>query len=367
MTDPQLLDRRRFYIGGAWVEPDSPNDAPVLDPSTEEAAAVISLGSEGDTDAAVGAARAAFPAWSETDPSVRVGLLERLLEVYEARSEEMATAISLEMGAPIDLARNSQVTAGSWHLRNTIAALASFAFDRPLDEDSPGDRILYEPVGVCALITPWNWPMNQVTLKVGPALGVGCAVVLKPSEIAPLSSALFAELVHEAGFPPGVFNLVNGDGAGVGTWLSGHRDVDMVSFTGSTRAGTAVTTNSADSIKRVALELGGKGANLVFADADDGAVERGVRHCFNNSGQSCNAPTRMLVERPAYDDAVATARRIAEETTVGAPDAPGRHLGPVVSEAQFDKIQALIDSGVREGASLVAGGPGRPEDHEVGY
>ncbi|MEZ5373661.1 MAG: aldehyde dehydrogenase family protein [Microthrixaceae bacterium] len=367
MTDPQLLDRRRFYIGGAWVEPDSPNDALVLDPSTEEAAAVISLGSEADTDAAVGAARAAFPAWSETDPSVRVGLLERLLEVYEARSEALATALSLEMGAPIDLARNSQVTAGSWHLRNTIAALASFAFDRPLDEDSPGDRILYEPVGVCALITPWNWPMNQVTLKVGPALGVGCTVVLKPSEIAPLSSALFAELVHEAGFPPGVFNLVNGDGAGVGTWLSGHRDVDMVSFTGSTRAGTAVTTNSADSIKRVALELGGKGANLVFADADDGAVERGVRHCFNNSGQSCNAPTRMLVERPAYDEAVATARRIAEETTVGAPDAPGRHLGPVVSEAQFDKIQALIDSGVREGASLVAGGPGRPEDHEVGY
>ena len=367
MTDADLLDRRNFYIDGSWVTPSQPNDALVIDPSTENPSAVISLGWAADTDAAVAAARAAFPAWSRTEPSARVELLEQLLELYKERSEEMARTISLEMGAPIDLALKSQVTAGSFHLRNTITALESFAFDRPLRDDTPGDRILYEPVGVCALITPWNWPMNQVTLKVGSAVGAGCTMVLKPSEIAPLSSALFAELVHDAGFPPGVFNLVNGDGAGVGTQLSGHPDVDMVSFTGSTRAGVAITRNSADSVKRIALELGGKGANIVFADADEGAIERGVRHCFNNSGQSCNAPTRMLVERPIYDEAVAIAQRLAAETAVDAPDKMGRHIDPVVSQAQFDKIQGLIDTGIREGALLAAGGPGRPNGHEVGY
>ena len=335
MTDADLLDRRNFYIDGSWVTPSQPNDALVIDPSTENPSAVISLGWAADTDAAVAAARAAFPAWSRTEPSARVELLEQLLELYKERSEEMARTISLEMGAPIDLALKSQVTAGSFHLRNTITALESFAFDRPLRDDTPGDRILYEPVGVCALITPWNWPMNQVTLKVGSAVGAGCTMVLKPSEIAPLSSALFAELVHDAGFPPGVFNLVNGDGAGVGTQLSGHPDVDMVSFTGSTRAGVAITRNSADSVKRIALELGGKGANIVFADADEGAIERGVRHCFNNSGQSCNAPTRMLVERPIYDEAGAIAQRLAGETAVEATERL-----PAVMEAQLHAQQA---------------------------
>jgi aldehyde dehydrogenase (NAD+) len=366
-TATDLVDRRHFYINGAWTPPTAPRDALVIDPSSERPCAVISLGSRADTDAAVAAARAAFDSWSRTPAADRLTLLEGLLEVYQQRAPELAEAISMEMGAPIDLAVRSQVTAGSWHIANTISALESFDFDRPLGEHAPGDRILYEPVGVCAMITPWNWPMNQVTLKVAPALAVGCTLVLKPSEVAPLSSALFADIVHEAGFPPGVFNLVNGDGEGVGTQLSAHPDVDMVSFTGSNRAGVAVTHNAAESVKRVALELGGKGANIVFADADDGAVERGVRHCFNNSGQSCNAPTRMLVERSVYDAAVATAERVSNEMTVDVSSKTGPHIGPVVSEAQFDKIQGLIESGRSEGARLVAGGPGRPDGLETGY
>lgn len=367
MTATDLIDRRQFYIDGSWAPPAEQHDAFVIDPSTEQPCAVISLGSQTDTDAAVAAARAAFDSWSRTPAAQRVALLVKLLEVYERRSSEMAEAISMEMGAPIDLALQSQVSAGSWHIRNTIAALEAFDFDRPLSEGALGDRILYEPVGVCAMITPWNWPMNQVTLKVAPALGVGCTMVLKPSEVAPLSSSLFAEMVDEAGFPPGVFNLVNGDGAGVGSQLSAHPDVDMVSFTGSNRAGVAITHNAAESVKRVALELGGKGANIVFADADGAAVERGVRHCFNNSGQSCNAPTRMLVERSVYDAAVATAQRVSNEMTVDIASKNGRHIGPVVSQAQFDKIQGLIESGQSEGARLVAGGPGRPDGLKVGY
>jgi aldehyde dehydrogenase (NAD+) len=367
MTAIDLIDRRQFYIDGAWAPPAEQNDAHVIDPSTEQPCAVISLGSQADTDAAVAAARAAFDSWSRTPAAERVALLVKLLEVYERRSGEMAEAISMEMGAPIDLALQSQVSAGSWHIRNTIAALEGFDFDRPLSDGAPGDRILYEAVGVCAMITPWNWPMNQVTLKVAPALGVGCTMVLKPSEVAPLSSSLFAEMVDEAGFPAGVFNLVNGDGAGVGSQLSAHPDVDMVSFTGSNRAGVAITHNAAESVKRVALELGGKGANIVFADADEAAVERGVRHCFNNSGQSCNAPTRMLVERSVYDAAVATAERVSNEMTVDLASKNGRHIGPVVSQAQFDKIQGLIETGQSEGARLVAGGPGRPDGLDVGY
>ncbi|MEO6651467.1 MAG: aldehyde dehydrogenase family protein, partial [Ilumatobacteraceae bacterium] len=304
MSTTELLDRRNFYINGAWVAPSSSHDVEVINPSNEQPCAVISFGSQADTDAAVAAATAAFPAWAATDPAERIALLEQLLEVYKSRAGEMAEAISMEMGAPIALAQTAQVGAGAGHIKTTIEALNHFDFDRPLGDHAPGDRILLEPVGVCALITPWNWPMNQVTLKVAPALGVGCTMVLKPSEVAPLSSALFADIVHEAGFPAGVFNLVNGDGPGVGTQLSGHPDVDMVSFTGSTRAGVAITKNAADSVKRVALELGGKGANIIFADADDKAVTRGVRSCFMNSGQSCNAPTRMLVERSIYDDAL---------------------------------------------------------------
>ena len=362
-----ITDRRNFYINGKWVAPAEANDLEVIDPSTEEVAAVISLGGQADTDAAVAAAKAAFPSWSMTPVAERIEKLEALLEIYKARSDEMAVAISTEMGAPMTLASTSQVGAGAGHIKSIIRALKAFEFERPLGDHAPDNAILYEPVGVAALITPWNWPMNQVTLKVIPAIGVGCTMVLKPSEVAPLSSALFAEMVDEAGFPPGVFNMVNGDGVGVGTQLSGHPDVDMVSFTGSTRAGVAITKNAADSVKRVALELGGKGANIIFADADEKAVVRGVRHCFNNSGQSCNAPTRMLVERSIYDAAVATAQEVAEKTAVDIASAEGRHIGPVVSEVQWNKIQGLIAKGEEEGARLLAGGTGRPEGFEKGY
>lgn len=362
-----MIDRRNFYINGQWVAPAVANDFDVINPSTEQVCATISLGGAADTNAAVAAAKAAFVPWSMTPKEEHIALLGKLLEIYTARSGEMAEAISMEMGAPIALAQTAQVGAGGAHLKNAIRALQGFEFVRPLNDRSRDNAILYEPVGVAALITPWNWPMNQVTLKVAPALGVGCTMVLKPSEVAPLSSALFAEMIDEAGFPAGVFNMVQGDGPGVGTQLSGHPDVDMVSFTGSTRAGVAITKNAADTVKRVALELGGKGANIIFADADEKAVTRGVRQCFNNSGQSCNAPTRMLVERPLYDQAVATAQEVAEKTSVDIASNEGRHIGPVVSKLQWDKIQALIAKGEAEGARLIAGGTGRPEGHQSGY
>ena len=362
-----MLDKRSFYINGQWQSPATANDFDVINPSNEEPCAVISLGGQADTDAAVAAANAAFDAWRETPKEERLALIEKLAEIYMARAEEMGEAISLEMGAPIAMSKAAQAGAGAGHIKSFIRAFKAFEFDRELGGHAPGDRILMEPVGVCGLITPWNWPMNQVTLKVTPALATGCTMVLKPSEIAPLSSHLFAEMMDEAGFPAGVFNLVNGDGAGVGTQLSGHPDVDMISFTGSTRAGIAISKNAADTIKRVSLELGGKGANLVFADADEKAVTRGARHCFNNSGQSCNAPTRMLVERPIYDQAVEQAAAAAEQTAVDIASKEGRHIGPVVSEVQFDKIQALIEKGTEEGARLVVGGPGRPEGVNRGY
>ncbi len=362
-----MLEKREFYINGRWVSSTEPNDFEVINPSNEEPCAVISLGGEADTNAAVAAARNAFNDWSFTSKEERIALVERILKNYRARAEELARAMSLEMGAPIDMARADQVGFGSWHIENFLTVARAFEFERMLGKHAPNDRILYEPVGVCGLITPWNWPMNQVTLKVIPALLAGCTMVLKPSEIAPLSSLLFAEIVHEAGAPAGVFNLVNGDGAGVGTQLSRHPDVDMISFTGSTRAGTAISKNAADTLKRVHLELGGKGANIIFPDADEKAVKRGTIHCFNNSGQSCNAPTRMLVQRDIYDDAVQTAVSVAESTRVGPADKEGKHIGPVVSQAQFDKIQGLIQKGIDEGARLVAGGVGRPEGFNRGY
>jgi aldehyde dehydrogenase (NAD+) len=362
-----VLDKREFYIDGQWVSPATPNDLEVIDPSTEEACAVISLGGQADTDAAVAAAKGAFPSWAFTSKEERIALAERILEVYKARADEMAEAISAEMGAPIDMAKAQQVPAGIGHIKNFIRVAKGFEFERMLGEHAPDDRILYEPIGVCGLITPWNWPMNQVTLKVMPALLAGCTMVLKPSEIAPLSSLLFADFVHEAGSPAGVFNLVNGDGAGVGTQLSGHPDVDMISFTGSTRAGTAISKNAADTLKRVHLELGGKGANIVFADANEKAVKRGALQCFNNTGQSCNAPTRMLVQRDVYDEAIETAVGVADATRVRPAAEEGRHIGPVVSQAQFDKIQGLIQIGIDEGARLVAGGLGRPEGVNRGY
>ena len=359
-----MKNAKDFYIDGAWVAPSAPHDFDVINPSTEEVCETISLGSEADTNAAVAAARASFEAWSQTSKEERIALLKTLSEVYNDRAEEMAQAISLEMGAPQDLARAQQVGAGSWHLGGFLKALESFEFDRMFTET---EATLYEPIGVCALITPWNWPMNQIVLKAVPALAVGCTTVLKPSEISPLSGILFADFIHEAGFPKGVFNMVNGDGPGVGSQLSAHQEVDMVSFTGSSRAGKLISVAAAETLKRVSLELGGKGANIIFADADPKAVTQGVVRCFRNTGQSCNAPTRMLVERSRYAEAVEQATEMANKTVVGPASEEGKHIGPLVSEMQFDKVQALIEQGISEGAKLVAGGVGRPENLNRGY
>lgn len=360
--------KTKFYIDGKWVAPAAPKELEVINPADETAYATISLGSRADVDIAVDAARKAFPDWADTPIEARIALIEKLAEIYQRRSGEMAKAISMEMGAPIKLATNAQAAAGLGHIKAFIRALKSFSFEHPLREGAENQHMIYEPIGVCGLITPWNWPMNQVTLKVVPALGAGCTVILKPSEIAPMSSMLFAEFIDEAGFPAGVFNLVNGNGPGVGEVMSSHPGIDMMSFTGSTRAGIAVTKGAADTVKRVALELGGKGPNIVFADADvPRAVTAGARHCFNNTGQSCNAPTRMLVERTVYADAVAAAKAAAEGTSVGDPAEDGNHIGPLVSQTQFDKVQALIQKGIEEGAELVAGGLGRPEGFNRGY
>ncbi|WP_299860044.1 aldehyde dehydrogenase family protein [uncultured Roseobacter sp.] len=358
-----MLEKRDFYINGQWVAPAKANDFAVIDPSTEEQCAVISLGDQADTDAAVAAARSAFESWSQTSKEERTALMQRLLEVYKARSEEMAQAMSMEMGAPIDLSRAQQVGAGSWHLEGFLKAFEDFSFDRDF---TATEKTLLEPIGVCALITPWNWPMNQIILKAVPAMATGCTMVLKPSEIAPLSGLLFAEFVHEAGFPAGVFNLVNGDGAGVGSQLSAHPGVDMVSFTGSTRAGIAISKAAADTLKRVSLELGGKGANIIFEDAHPKAAKAGAIRCFRNTGQSCNAPTRMLVHKSRYDEAVEMAAETARNTHVGPASEEGKHIGPLVSKAQFDKVQALIETGMGE-ARLVAGGLGRPDGLNRGY
>ncbi len=363
-----MLRKTEFYIDGAWVAPQTAHDFDVINPADEEPFAVISLGSKADVDAAVGAARRAFEAWSFTPHDERTALLEKLAEVYEARSDEMAKTISMEMGAPISLAVRAQAAAGLGHIKAFIREARNFTFERPLRDNAPEEHIIYEPIGVCGLITPWNWPMNQIALKVAPALATGCTVVLKPSEISPLSAMLFAEMVDEAGYPAGVFNLVNGDGPTVGEAMSAHPGIDMMSFTGSARAGTAVTRAAADTIKRVTLELGGKGPNIVFADSDiPKSVKRGAAHCFNNTGQSCNAPTRMLVERSAYDEAVAVATEAANNTKVGDPADEGSHIGPLVSQMQFDKVQRLIQTGIEEGARLVAGGTGRPEGFNRGY
>ena len=362
-----MLAKRQFYIGGQWVDPQDGRDHKVINPSTEEPCAVISLAGQADVDAAVSAAKAAFPDWMGAPVEERIALVEKLVDVYATRSDDLAAAMSSEMGAPIDMSRTQQVGAGTWHLKNFVRAAKSFSFNRPLGDHAPSDRIIYEAVGVAALITPWNWPMNQVTLKVGAAAIAGCTMVLKPSEESPLNAMIFAELMDEAGFPPGVFNLINGDGAGAGSALSGHPDVDMVSFTGSSRAGRLISKNAADTLKRVHLELGGKGANVVFDDADEKAIKRGVLHMMNNTGQSCNAPSRMLVQRGIYEQAVEEASAIAEKVTVGPADDAGRHIGPVVNEVQWNKIQDLIQTGIDEGARLVAGGTGRPDGFNKGY
>ena len=362
-----MNNARNFYIAGEWVAPQDGRDFAVIDPSTEEAVATISLGGLADTNAAVAAAKAAFPKWRLSSKAERLELMETILDVYMRRSDEMGAVISQEMGAPIDMSKVQQSGTGSFHLKAFIAALREFEFESPLRPGEEDTRIIREPIGVCALITPWNWPMNQITLKVIPALATGCTMVLKPSEQSPLSAVLFSEIMHEAGVPAGVYNMLNGDGPGVGSQLSAHEDVDMVSFTGSTRAGRAITIAAAETIKRVSLELGGKGANLVFADADPKAVKQGIIRCFNNTGQSCNAPTRMLVERSRYDQAVEEAKAAAEATTVNVAAKEGRHIGPLVSEMQFGKVQDLIQKGIDEGARLVTGGVGRPEGLNRGF
>jgi aldehyde dehydrogenase (NAD+) len=362
-----MIENRDFYIDGQWVRPLEPRDLAVIDPSTEEPCAVISLGSAGDADRAVAAAKAAFPAWAATPPADRKAVVERILEQYERRKHELAAAISLEMGAPIDMATDSQAPCLPWHLKNFLRAFDEIEWIRPLGPHAPNDRIALEPIGVVGLITPWNWPMNQIALKVIPALLAGCTCILKPSEESPLNAMIFAEFCHDAGVPPGVFNLVNGDGMGVGARLSEHPDVEMISFTGSTRAGRAITKAAAETLKRVTLELGGKGANVIFADADDKAVKRGVLHLMNNSGQSCNAPSRMLVERSYYDQAVEIAAEVAGAIKVGPASEHGRHIGPVVNKRQWEQIQGYIQKGIDEGARLVAGGLGLPEGMNKGY
>jgi aldehyde dehydrogenase (NAD+) len=362
-----MIEKRDFYIDGRWVAPLSPRDCEVIDPSTEEPCAVISLGSQDDLNAAVSAAKRAFPAWAATPPAERRAIVARILDQYEARKEEMAQAISVEMGAPIDFSRDEQAPCLPWHTKNFLRAFDKIEWVRPLGSHAPGAMIALEPIGVVGLITPWNWPMNQIALKAIPAMLAGCTCVLKPSEESPLNAMLFAEFCHDAGVPPGVFNLVNGDGAGVGSALSAHPDVEMISFTGSTRAGRAISKAAAETLKRVTLELGGKGANLLFADADEKAVERSVMRMMENTGQSCNAPSRLLVERSVYDQTVAKAAEIANGIKVGPASAEGKHVGPVVNRRQWEQIQGYIQKGIDEGARLVAGGPGLPEEFNRGF
>ncbi len=354
------------YINGRWVTPQSSTTThEAINPATEERAALIALCGPDDVDAAVAAARAAFPAYSTMSLDARISLVERLIVIFERRYDEMVSAITTEMGAPYDLSRNSQAECGPGHLKETIMAARAMEWSKPIGGNG---QLVYEPIGVCVLITPWNWPINQLAAKIGPALVTGCTMVLKPSEVSPLSAQLFAEFIDEAGFPAGVFNMLHGTGPMIGDALTGHPQVDMVSFTGSTKAGIQVAKSAADTVKRVSQELGGKSANIVFADDGlENAVTRGVLHCFNNTGQSCNAPTRMLVEAPVYEQAVSIAARVANGVTLGDPAEKGRHLGPVVSKAQYDKIQRLIQRGIDEGARLVVGGTGRADGFNRGY
>ena len=362
-----MLEKKNFYINGKWIAPKNKKQMEVIDPATEKSCAVISLGGKEDVHSAVIAAKNAFTSWGFTSKEERIKLLERLYEIYKKRWNDISDAITLEMGAPKDFSSKLQTGTGASHIKSFIGYLKNFEFEKPLGDHAPNQRILYEPKGVCALITPWNWPMNQVCLKVIPAIAAGCTMILKPSELAPLSSMILAEMIDEAKFPPGVFNLVNGDGTITGNALTSHPDVNMISFTGSTRAGALISKNAAQDFKRVSLELGGKGANIIFKDADPEAIERGALRCFRNSGQSCNAPTRMLVEKSIYNEAVERLKKYANEFKVDDPNKEGDHIGPVISETQFNKIQNLIQKGIDEGAKLVAGGPGKPSGLDKGY
>src|SRR5580658_8638568 len=357
-------DNLQFYIDGAWVDPIDPKELKVINPATEEVAGVISMGSSKDVDRAVMAARRAFDSYSRSTPAERLALLERMLAAYKAHYDEIAQAISIEMGAPIALSKTSQTGIGVGHITAMIDVLKTFEFE----ETRGASRIVLEPVGVCALITPWNWPMNQVAAKGVPALAAGCTMVLKPSEFSPFSAMIWAELMHEAGVPAGVFNLVNGTGAEVGAALAAHPDVDMVSFTGSTRAGTEVARAAAATVKRVHQELGGKSPNILLDDADfERAVKASVMHVFQNSGQSCNAPTRMLVPVEKLELVEAIAKKVAEKVLVGDPKSKDTQVGPVVSKIQFDRVENYISKGIAEGAKVVVGGEGRPEGLTHGY
>lgn len=359
-----MYDLRKFFIDGAWVVPAGRRELEIVNPARETVIGKILLGTSEDVDAAVRAARAAFATWSQTTREERIELFERIIAAYRARMKEMASAISDEMGAPMQFALRAQAGSGLGHFGAALAALKDFEF-----EESIGTTLVRrEPIGVCGLITPWNWPINQISCKVAPALAAGCTVVLKPSEIAPVSAHLFAEILMEAGVPKGVFNLVDGDGATVGTAISRHPDIDMVSFTGSTRAGVQVAKDAADTVKRVSQELGGKSANIILEDADlHAAVKDGVLSMMANAGQSCNAPSRMLVPARSYDKAVAIAKSIASQPVVGDPRADDTTMGPVSNKTQFEKIQRLLQQGLDEGATLVTGGLGRPEGLEKGY
>ena len=355
----------KFYIAGQWVAPRSQANMPVLNPANERQIGIVPLGDAADVDAAVAAAVSAFPAYSQTRKSERVALLQSLMKVTQSRFEDLAQAMRMEMGAPITMAREAQADAAIGHLQGFMDALAELVERETL---SNGDILLREPIGVCGLITPWNWPMNQIALKVIPALATGCCCVLKPSEHTPISAMIYAEIIDAAGFPPGVFNLVQGDGPTVGAALSRHKDVQMMSFTGSTRAGTAVTRDAAETVKRVTLELGGKSPNLVFADCDlEAQVSASVAECMYNTGQSCDAPTRLLAQRSCYEAVLEIAKRVAEATEVGDPAQEGAHIGPLFDRIQFDRVQAMIKVGLEEGARLLAGGLGRPDGIDAGW
>ena len=359
-----MLEKLQFYIDGQWVDPVEPRTMDVVNPATEEVYGRISIGSAADVDLAVAAASRAFETFSTTSREERVDLLQSILDVYGRRSDEVAEAIMDEMGAPWGLAKYAQAASGTQHISAALEALKSYKFEEAIGST----MIVKEAIGVCGLITPWNWPMNQIAVKVAPAIAAGCTMVLKPSEIAPFDAIIFAEILDEAGVPAGVFNLINGDGPGVGTALSQHPDIAMMSFTGSTRAGVLVAQNAAPSVKRVAQELGGKSANIILDDANlEEAVTDGAKSMFENTGQSCDAPSRMLVPRDKMNEAAAIAAKVAAATAVGNPREKGTRVGPVVSELQWNKIQGLIQQGIDEGATLAAGGTGRPDGLDKGY
>jgi len=359
-----MYDCTKNFINGQWIASSGGTLHDIINPATEQSIGQVTFGTPQDVDQAVAAARSAFEHFSQWSVEQRLELLGRIAEAYKARYDDMAAAISAEMGAPAGFALKAQAGSGLGHIKATIAALQNFHFEEKIGQST----VLKEPIGVCGLITPWNWPINQIACKVAPAIAAGCTMVLKPSEIAPVDATIFAEILAAAGVPAGVFNLVHGDGPGVGAAMSAHPGIDMMSFTGSTRAGVLVAKAAADTVKRVAQELGGKSANIILGSAPlEQAVVAGVRTMFSNSGQSCNAPSRMLVPAERYEEAVAIAAATARKTVVGDPQAEGTHIGPVISESQYNKIQGLIEAGIAEGAHVVAGGPGKPEGLETGY